>query len=411
MVNTEEKHLNLSKFNNLIDDLEQMIKDQKFDVRKLTKQIKVIKKQVKSTEITKNELFPLSNDFIHPFNSLLSIGSCDIVHDKSTNSHDVFFSTNGSLFYCFKKLELWNINRVTSSHGDISAIFEHNRNHSAVFFVNVEGYLSYCYFDKKWKFDVFKNIGMISGRISSVFETNRFHSAVFCLTTDSLYYIYKENEIWKTESSIFKNYPCKGDISAVFHRKYSKSSVFYEGKDGYIHYWIMTNSNPIHKILLYSRPSGGIIKSIYNNSTSQFVLVYSDGDTGELFYSDIKSENNVKKICKKSKGDVDLCINMVSKNVEILFSSDDGISLFELNQDGAKEIDHIDTRCGSPISMSVFRNVKGEIERKIVFYSKEANGIIDYFNSKNELKREFIIKKSLFEQDDFIFFHGEFPKN
>eukprot|EP01080_Neovahlkampfia_damariscottae_P007431 gene7431-11754_t len=398
----------ISSYKVLVDELEKMIKEKNIDVSNLKKQIRRIKKG-NTAENIHTDLFSLSKSFHFSFDQLLRIGSCDIVHDDTTGSDDVYFSKNGSLFHAFKKPQIddWNINRIASSSGDISAIFEVSNNHSAVYFVNEEGYLSYCYFDSKWNFERFKSIGKVRSRISGVYESNRSHSAVFCLVENSIFYIFNENGSWRTDSSIFKKYPCNGDLSAVFHQKYSKSALLYEGKDGYIHYWIMNNSNPIHKILSNSKPNGGIMKSVYDSSISQLVLVYSDGKTGDLFYSDIKAENEVKPIQKKSTGDIQLFCNLETKTIELVYPSGSEMLFFSLNQEGIKEIAQIKSYCISPIAMCCLKKKDGKIERKLVYYSTEGNGVVECLNFDNSLKTDLTIQKSLFEQEDFIYFAGE----
>jgi len=133
-------------------------------------------------------------------------------------------------------------------HGDISAVFESQRNHSGVFYKGENDYVNYSYLggNGAWAHDrsSFNNGGKCQGAISAVFEPQRKHSAVFFHGGDDYvqYFYLGGNGAWAHNGSSFKKEKVVGDISAVFNKAHNHSAVMYMGENG--------------NQVLYSVPSG-----------------------------------------------------------------------------------------------------------------------------------------------------------
>lgn len=160
--------------------------------------------------------------------------------------HTEFFFRNrrGELGYHYLGLDgCWTTDNVSFGSnavvaGDIAAVFEPQRNHSAVFWAGP--HLSYAYLGPSgWAVDSasFAVAGPVY-HVAAVYEPQRGHSAVFAATRDGpLHYFYVKNGTWQHDAASFAAHPVQGAISAVFEPQRNHVAVSYRGVDGLLHYW------------------------------------------------------------------------------------------------------------------------------------------------------------------------------
>lgn len=185
----------------------------------------------------------------------------------------------------------------TNATGQISTVFEVQRNHCGLFFRNQDGHLAYYYvLDGQWKLDAesFKGAGVLAkdASISAVFEPQRNHSAVFCNGEDGhvhYFYLNTSNSMWAHDATFANVCKVAGEVSAVFETQRNHSAVFFKGDDNFLHYFYLQGDAWKHDgefSKVFVGPIGNQVSAIYEpqrKHSAVFVVSQQDAHLHYLY--------------------------------------------------------------------------------------------------------------------------------
>jgi hypothetical protein len=263
-------------------------------------------------------------------------GSTSIVWEAQRNHSAVFSNIGGSIHYYYVDQNGWNSHVVAKDcGGDLSSVYEPQRSHSALFYRGFDGYLKYAYISNgNWNVsDIYQQAGKVGGRISSYWDDNRKHSACFFVGEDGrVHHYYVENSTWKLES--FSDYPCTGDLSAVYEPQRNSPAFVYDSY-GQLHYYYFSNGWQFDRSTFKS-PVQGAISAVFEKQRSHTAIYYAS-DNGDLAYWYVSNgawQGTTNFFQGAVVGDVQSIFNDSTNHSEVIYSVNGGIQHYSV-QNGA----------------------------------------------------------------------------
>eukprot|EP01080_Neovahlkampfia_damariscottae_P001767 gene1767-536_t len=316
-----------------------------------------------------------------PIGSLIDKGSLDIIYDPNYLNTSVFCNKDGELIYYFNANGMWENYSLGKCSGDISVV--KHKHDIFLFFVDQNNHLNFqkktqgSWISHKKSFEKYR----VKERISAIFEIQRDHPAVFFKDDNGIiHYAYYESE-WKVDNKSFQNYPCIGDLSAVYEENRNHAGLFYHGENNKIHHWYVEKKKWIHDTTSFSKTNiGGCISAIYNSSRSHSeIFVVSEYST-VIYYShnvNWKIEDNL--FDQEVYGDLQACYNPISGSPEVIYTSKlGGLEHYSFDIENKwKSVSHFESKPFSPIGIT-FSDHRKSIE---FFYMSYDHSGHYYYNS------------------------------
>ena len=162
--------------------------------------------------------------------------------------------------------------------GDLSAVFEENRNHSGLFYHGTDEKIHHWeVVNGKWSHNSsYFSKTYVGGAISAIYNPNRFHSEIFVTCDDGNINYYSFDINWKLQKYLFDQ-QVAGDLKACFNPISGNPEVIYTSKLGGIQHYFCDIENKWTSISHFEgKPNSpiGITFSDHKKSVEFFYLSY-----------------------------------------------------------------------------------------------------------------------------------------
>lgn len=172
---------------------------------------------------------------------------------------------------------------------------------------------------------------MLAGPTSATYSHMRQHSELFFQGTDGyLHFYYVENSQWKENKDSFKIATIMGPISSVYSPKLGRSEVFFQGVDGFLHHYFVNAGGGWEndsKAFMGAKVAGAM-SAIYSTSRqhSELFLRGTDGYLYFFYFSDNRWQFDYRSFQKtKVKGAISAVYSSIRQHSEVFFHGEDDL--------------------------------------------------------------------------------------
>eukprot|EP01080_Neovahlkampfia_damariscottae_P010981 gene10981-3687_t len=272
--------------------------------------------------------------------SLIRNGSISMAYDEFRKHSVIVFTVNGNVYHYYARDGSWVAEQFPiKCTGDISTVYEKQRQSIAFFCKGEDGYLKYVYLKcdsgliystYHWSVsDCFKAAGKVAGRVCAVYEPNRNHSACFFVGEDKrVHYFYVVNGTWQYQA-FGSDVPCTGDLAACYDISKKSSTFAYESYGKLQLYYYEKNSWSRLGSDLFSHPVTGCISIVFEKYRYSTSVFYSTKDSKLVYYFVDSGKWNLKQnFDEPVLGDIKAIWNSDTQHVEVVYLSKGGIQQY-----------------------------------------------------------------------------------